>query len=302
MKTVPAMNFPPHDFEELTVIMQQMNLGELDLRVGKKSYHALKKMVEKPQMVATSTIVELSSLVTISPASLTRLAKLLGFHGFHEFRQVFKQSSKQSIDFYSRQAQRIKTNFDSSAKSIIAQQLNSLHQNIDQALQELEESEIEKIVKLLASKRRVFVFGHQQSASIASLFTYGLCLIRDNVQILGPVDYGIATITGQLQRRDLLVLFGSSPYSATTMEIASIAKQQECVVCSFTDSKLSPLLGYSQHSINIPTEGDYFINSLSATNVFVEGILSMVLMELKEKSVNKLKRHEQLLQQFNKKN
>lgn len=299
MKTVTAMNFPPRDFEQLTLIMQQLNLGELDLRVGKKSYHALKNMVENPQTVATSTIVELSNHVNISPASLTRLAKLLGFQGFHGFRQVFKQSSKQSINFYSQQAQRIKTNFDSSAKGIIVQQLDSMHQNINKALEDINDAEIEKIVKLLAYKRRVFVFGHQQSAAISSLFTYGLCLIRDNVQVLGPVDYGIATITGQLQRRDLLVLFGSSPYSPLTMEIASIAKQQECVICSFTDSKLSPLLRYAQHSIKIPTDGDYFINSLSATNVFVEGVLSMVLMELKEKSVNKLKRHEQLLQQSN---
>ena len=163
------MQFPPENFESLRQILILLRNGEIQLDIGKKSFSALVIMVENPDIVATSTIVELSPLVNISPASITRLSKLLGFSGYNAFRQVFKQSSTTKTNYYSQSIQEIVKDNSFTDKELILNQLQSTTKNIRQFLNNTTDEEINKLVNLLAIKRKVFVFGHQQSSAIASI-------------------------------------------------------------------------------------------------------------------------------------
>ena len=96
-----AMRFPPESIEQLRLLSKQLQSGELDLPIGRKIFEALLKMLEQPDVIAVSTIVEISQLLAISPASITRLTKLLGFSGFNAFQKLFKQANSRPTDFYS---------------------------------------------------------------------------------------------------------------------------------------------------------------------------------------------------------
>lgn len=293
------MQFPPKTFESLRQILVMLRHGEVELDMGKKSLLALIKMVECPDKVATSNIVELSKFVKVSPASITRLSKLLGFQGFNNFRKVFKQSGTAKIDYYSQRAEGMVNKASGKSKDFILNQLQSTQNNIQQCLNLINDEDINQAVKLFAIKRKIFVFGHQQSSAIASIFRYGLSLIRNNVQMLGPTEHGIATAVGQIRKGDLLFIISSSPYSQLTVDIASIAAKQECVIIALTDSKLSPLHDHSTVSINVPTEGHYFTNSLAANCILVESLLSLTAIKIGQSAVDKLKQHENLLSQLN---
>ena len=293
------MQFPPENFESLRQFLILLRHGEIELDVGKKSLQALINMVENPDKVATSTIVELADFVKVSPASITRLAKLLGFNGYNAFRQIFKQSATVKTKFYSQLGQGIVNQSKVSPKDMILQQLQTTDRNIQQCLRHTDDESLSKIIKFLAIKRRVFIFGHQQSSAIASIFRYGLSLIRSNVSILGPTEHGIAPAVGQLLKGDLLIIISSAPYSQLTVNIASIAAKLGCEICAITDSKLSPLHDYANTSVNLKTEGHYFTNSLAANCVLVESLLSLTAIEIGQSAIEKLKQHEQLLTQLN---
>ena len=293
------MQFPPENFENLRQFSIMFRHGEIELDMGKKSLSALLIMVDNPDRVATSTISELATFVKISPASITRLAKLLGFKGYQPFRQIFRQSAKIKTDYYSQRAVDIVHSTDFSPKEFLLKQARSTLDNIQQCLQNTTNEEIKKICKLLAIKRNIFVFGHQQSSAIASILRYGLSLIRKNVQMLGPSEHGVATAVGQMREGDLLIIISSSPYSHLTVDIASLASKQGCQIIAITDSKLSPLHERSCASINIATEGHYFTNSLAANCILVESLLSLTAMELGQAAIDKLKQHEDLLSTLN---
>lgn len=293
------MLFPPENFESIRHFLIMLRHGEIELDIGKKSLSALHVMVDNPDRVATSTIVELAVIVKISPASITRLAKLLGFKGYNQFRQIFKQSAKVKTDYYSQRATNIIHSRDFTPKDFMLKQAQSTLNNFQQCLQNTTSEKIEEISKLLAIKRNIFVFGHQQSSALASILRYGLSLIRKNVQMLGPSEHGIATAVGQMCRGDLLVIISSSPYSYLTVNIASLANKQGCQIIAITDSKLSPLHDHAHASINIPTEGHYFTNSLAANCILIENLLSLVAMELGHAAIDKLKQHEFLLSTLN---
>ena len=293
------MNSPLQDFEQLRQYLILLRQGEIDLKVGRKSLTALIAMVDEPDTVALCNIVELAEKTGISPASITRLAKLLGFSGFNPFQQLFKQRAKVPGDYYSTRVKYLVDCEISDPTQVIQQQLQSSVANIEYCLKRLNLQDLERATQLLARTKRVFVFGHMQSSAVASVLRYGLCLIRRNVHFLAQAEQGVAIALGQLRKNDLLVIFSSSPYSNLSVKLASMAKKQGCQLLAITDSTLSPLDDHANCSIHVPTEGQYYTNSLAANCIFIESLLSLTAMELGQRAVERLNQHEVLVADLN---
>lgn len=293
------MKFPPENFEMLRQFLIVLRQGDIELDVGKKSMAALIQMVNDPDSVAINNIVSLAEQTNISPASITRLAKLLGFQGFNHFQLIFKQRTKIPSDYYSQKAKLIVDNKSEDPKSVFETQLTSTLENMRFCINQTSEEDINTGIKLLARSSRVFIFGHKQSSAMANILRYGLCLIRHNVQVLGQYEHGLAIALGQLRKHDLVVIFSSAPYSNLTVDIAAAVKKLGCKVLVITDSFLSPLNDHSTVSVIVPTGGQYYTNSLAANCIFIEGILSLTARELGQQAVNKLQAHEQLMSNLN---
>jgi len=289
------MNFPPENFEQLRQVVLSLKQGKVDLPIGKKSLAALVSMVEEPDIVALNNIVELAKLTHFSAASITRLAKLLGFQGFHQFQLLFKQKSKLPNNFYSEGVKRLIAANDKKPQGLLTQQLAMANDSISQCVTNIDEGSLNQAKILIARQKRVFVFGYRQSSAIANIFRYGLALIRHNVQMLDQAEHGVALAVAQLKSDDLLVLIGSSPYSNVTLKIAALAKKQGCQIIAITDSELSPLNDFSNVAFHIPAAGSYYTNSLVANCFFVESLLSITAVELGQTAINNLQQHERLL-------
>jgi len=301
------MQFPPESFEQLRQIALMLRQGDIDLAIGKKILHALENMVADPQAVAQSNIVLLAKHTKTSPASMTRLAKLLGFQGFNQFQQLFKQKSNTTNHFYSNGVKKLlenkalankagTPNYDQ--KFLLKKQLAQTTVAIEQCIDSISSKSLNKASQLLAKKHRIFIFGYRQSSAIASILRYGLALLRPNVQMLVQADHGVAIALGQLKKDDLLVVISSAPYSNVTVKIAALAKQQQCQLIAITDSHLSPLNDSACTALHLPNSGDFYANSLVANCFFVEGLLSLTAIELGQSAINNLQQHEQLLTQL----
>ncbi len=294
----PIMNFPPEDFEQLRNLVSRLRLGEVELSIGKKSFLALEAMVEDADVVAMSNIVELSDKTQLSAASITRLAKLLGFKGYGQFQLIFKQKSKMANSFYSDGVNRLLAQKHDSVKSLMQHQGMSINQNISQTIAQLDNDHMVNATSLLAKKNRIHIFAYRHSAAIANILRYGLALLRPNVQMLVQEAHGEAIALGQLKKDDLLVVIGSSPYSNVTLKIAAIAKKQQCQILAITDSKLSPLNELATVALTIPSSTHFFTNSLVSSCFLIESLLSLTAIELGNTAVNHIKHHEQLLSQL----
>jgi len=292
------MNFPPDNFEKLRQLTILLRQGEIDLPIGKKSMLALEKMLNDAELVATCNIVELAEKIEFSPASITRLAKLLGFQGFNQLKNLFKQKSKIPTTFYSEKAKRLLNKDKSNPKSIFKEHLQNTVTHAEQFIEKVSEKSLLQASSLLAKKHRVFIFGYRQSSAIANLLRYGLALLRPNVQMLVQADHGVAVALGQLKKDDLLVVIGSAPYSNITLKIATLAKKQQCQILAITDSLLSPLNDSAAVAIQVPTSGYYYANSLVINCFFIESLLSLTAMGLGQSAVNNLQHHETLLSQL----
>jgi len=293
------MKFPPQNFEKLREFLILLRQGEIELDVGKKSLNALIQMVNDPDSVAVNNIVALAEQTSVSPASITRLTRLLGFKGFTQFQKIFKQRAKIPTDYYSQKAIKLSSKGQLSAKVMMQKQLVAAGENMQFCLDNMEQPLIQKAVNLLARSRHVYVFGHKQSSAMANVLRYGLCLIRHSVQNLGQYEHGLAIALGQLRKNDLVVIFGYAPYSNLTVDLAATAHSLSCQVLVITDSTLSPLNDCASVSISIPTVGEYYTNSLAANVIFIESLLSLTAIELGQSAISKLQFHEDLVAKLN---
>jgi len=292
------MNFPPDNFEKLRQLVILLRQGEIDLPIGKKSLLALEKMLNDAELVATCNIVELAEKIEFSPASITRLAKLLGFQGFNQLKNLFKQKSKTPTTFYSEKAKQLLNREKSNPKAVFKDHLQSTVTHAEQFIEQVSEKSLLQASSLLATKHRIFIFGYRQSSAVANILRYGLALLRPNVQLLVQADHGVAVALGQLKKDDLLVVIGSAPYSNITLKIATLAKKQQCQILVITDSLLSPLNDSAAVAIQVPTSGQYYANSLVINCFFIESLLSLTAMKLGQSAVNNLQHHETLLSQL----
>jgi DNA-binding MurR/RpiR family transcriptional regulator len=287
--------FPPTNFNELQKCLALIERGDIRLEISKKNFQALREMINQADYVAKNSISEVAECACISPATLTRLAKLFGYRGFNEFQNIFKDRLEIPCDFYTRKLTELEKLKALSADMMLERQMTHASNNLQACQHNMEQGLLDNIISLLANASRIFIFGHKQSSVLASAMQYGLSLIRNNVQALVQLEHGLAIAIGQLKRADVVVLFASAPYSKITTKISSLLKATPCKVIVITDSDLSPLVNGDNLSVVIPTEGDCFTNSLAANYIFIESTLASIALRDLSRSSKQLIDHETLL-------
>ena len=77
-----------------------------------------------------------------------------------------------------------------------------------------------------------------------------------------------------------------------------IAYAHDLTVIALTDSYASPLAAHSHLVVIMPIEGHYFGNNAASWYIFAEGLLAVVAQCLGDKSIEAIKRREQLIREF----
>lgn len=292
-------SFPPRSFTELRQLPILISRGDVQLPMGKRSYRALCNMLDDPESVAMNNISTLAKALGISPPTLTRISKMLGYSGFPTFQNTFRHHLNEPQRFYSSQAKRSASRKQSSSKEVLQSLAGEAIGNIEKALQHTELEKLETAVDWLATGVRLHLFGYRQSSAIASMMTYSLSMIRDNVQQLGMNGHGLSTGLSQVERNSVVVLFSSAPYSKDALAVARIARRQQARVIAITDSHLSPLTQWSNIALMSPTQSQFYSNSFSGMIFLIETLLTLTARTLGTKAIASLESREELIREIN---
>lgn len=291
---------PPHDL---------VSLGELanQIRLGAKTRAALHVLLAHPENVAFGSITELAQQLGISPSTLTRLAKRLGFIGFAQFQRVFVNSlASQPIAFYSGQASRhlqrgaqcaelSEPDTSQRLERLVAENMA----NIQHSVKQLHTTQLIEAARHIAQAKRVRVHGVRQYSALAQFLVYGLSLIRSDVALLDGCGLGIAEGLAQLEPADVLISASVRPYSQEVLAVHEQAVQAQLSTISFTDHRSSPLASTADYAFLIPFQSSFFSNSISAYFVMAEGLLNQVAWELGQSALEAIQKREQLIAALN---
>ncbi len=290
----------PKTLDQLSELLAQVKAGTSSLKLGPRALNVLDGMVTTPHQAAIYSISQLADTFDVNASTLSRLAKSLGYSGFSELQNIFRDYTANTGRFYSERAGDLcQTGVDQSVEFDLAAQIaNDETSNIGTMLGNLNAETLDGTIELLCSAPKIRTHGLRQSYPIADYLSYGLGMIRDNVAVLSIAEHGIIHGLSQLSPGDLLLTVGCHPYTHSTIMASRIAREQGLELITITDTYSSPLAASAKHTFITPTSGSFFNNSMASSLVLVEILLSLTAKKLGNSALKSLKHYELLVGQM----
>lgn len=296
----PTPMTAPDTLSGLKRLLEAIEAGEAEIRLGKRSRQVLALLIEAPQQAAVSSISELAERLGVNPSTLSRLAQRLGYGGFGQMQDVFRREVTEGQSFYSDQASRLLESADDKERLARLTRLGRQESaNIASLLERIDPDTFEQTVRLLATARRVRVHGMRQFTSLALFMAYGLGMLRPEVAALDASRQGVADALAQLDAGDVLVVASCFPYTRSVLATAEVAARHGISVIALTDSATSPLARVARHSFLVPNHSLFFSNSMCAFMLLAQGLLSEVAGALGEEGLAALKHREAMIAELN---
>lgn len=298
----PRHPLPPESLYDLRELVAFMGANRGQYKLGAKSYAALVKLVNQPKTAAFSSINQLAEQVGVNASTLTRLATRLGYKGFNDLQHVFRQHMATENHFYSSRVEQListsPNNSQAGSLELINQVAGDEAVNIKTMINQLDPASIDKTIHLLSRARSVRTYAQRQFYGLAAFFSYCMGLIREDVSVLGESGHGVPHALAQLNHQDVIIVFGSEPYTRIAVETCRTASANQIPTVVFVDSFGAPLASSAHAVFAIPTAGHFYSNSTAAWVILLEGLLSILARYYGKKALNALSHREQLFHEM----
>jgi len=205
----------------------------------------------------------------VSPPTMVRLARALGFAGYAGFRKPFQEALAR-VHYRPRasalQAAPEAKRIERLAREIAAAQVA----DVQSVLALNPPPKLEAAVAAIAAARRVGFLGVRAPFGIAFQFRYAYNLIARNGVLFDGVGGTVHDQLDALEPGDVLVAISQEPYSTPTVEAVVTAAKRGVTVVAITDSALSPLARNAAHFLLFRADSISFFHSMIAPLALVE--------------------------------
>lgn len=228
----------------------------------------------------------------LKPATLSRLAKKLGYDGWEVLKAEFIHSLNLNRTSYASRAVRLQQH----------QQQTSLYHSVFTTLgRSLEETQamnhnsLAHAVELLDKASQVYVCGFRASFSIAWSIYYVYRLFHQRVTVIDNLANSQQIFTRELSAQDSVLLVSFSPYSRETLQIMEAAQQVGAKIVAITDSPTSPLAQVADCVLLFSTDSASFFPSIVSGMAIAEGLLASLVAKHGEPAVQSIEKSEKYL-------
>jgi DNA-binding MurR/RpiR family transcriptional regulator len=176
------------------------------------------------------------------PASLTRLAKALGYPGWDGLRAALTEARRpaQSAPFSGRTKGR---QGPDSSVMLVADKLEAEAAG----LARISSDTVARAARTLQAAQRIWIAGFRSCRSVAELLNYQLRLFRPDAARLvggsGPDDLDF----GAFRARDAVIVIGFAPYSTASVLSARAARRSGAALIAITDRTTAPMAEGADH-------------------------------------------------------
>jgi DNA-binding MurR/RpiR family transcriptional regulator len=219
--------------------------GSLSRRLAQVAQFCL----NNPEDVAINNIVALARLIGVAPANITRFAKEMGFAGFSELQEVFRQRLIGPRTSYADRMTALAGGgadldldldqpgavFDTFVQSA-THSLLRLHAEIDRAA-------LGRAVDVLADAEAVHVVAARGAFGIGAYALYGLSRVGKRAHLIDNLGAMRAEQAASVGEKDVLLALTFDDYTPETVEVARAVAGRRRQVVAITDNELSPMSG-----------------------------------------------------------
>lgn len=267
--------------------MQIPPAAQLGATLSPQLARAARFVVDHPEEVAVGSLRSLAGKLGVAPATMTRLARSLGFRNYGALRTESAATLVRQGG-YAHRAQRLRDR----ARGGVADPLAALNAAQVAAVQSASnrnrEREIRAFCRALMQGRRVGFLGLRASHALAFHFSYVYGFLFDNGTLLGVAPGSLLDDVYRLAAGDVLVAISVAPYTSSTLDCVARAGGRGVKVLSISDSHSSPIAAHAGHGLAIDTDSPSFFSTMTGLLACVESVVLELALLQGERAVIRL--------------
>ena len=250
---------------------------------------AARYVLDMPEEVALHSMREVAQNAGVQPTTMLRLAKSIGFRGYAEFRDTFRDRLRGANASYAARARQLQTrNAEDGQGKLVEEIISADMANISQTFANASAGEIAAAAETLAHARRISVIGLRKCFPVAFYFHYATRMFRSGVELVQGYAGTFADDLAGLGPEDCMLAISFQPYTRETAEGVQLARQAGVKLVVITDSPVSPLAEGADHVFVVANSSPSFFRSLVAAMSLVQALVAFLVAHGGEEAVEAL--------------
>lgn len=200
--------------------------------------------LEHPNEIALGTVAAVAEAAEVQPSATIRFANALGFNGFSEMQQIFRNHLVERSASYRERIDLLR----GEQRTGQGAPAGVLHQLVGDAVGDLEhleehihETDLKAAVKLIATAKHIHVLAQRRAFPVAGYLAYALSQLELRTHLLDGVGGMLRENLRAVGTEDLLIVASFQSYSPEVVDAAQSCAERGVPVVSITDGPLSPL-------------------------------------------------------------
>ncbi|ULJ74296.1 MurR/RpiR family transcriptional regulator [Rhizobium gallicum] len=238
---------------------------------------AARWLVDHPTEVALLSMREQARRARVPPATLTRLAKRLGFEGFDKLKEVFADSVRERPDSFGGSGEELLARREIAGDGLlICDTVNALQGHLSRFAQPSAIAALAAAADLIMEAKQIFCIGRRSSFPVAYLMHHVGSLLGSPTTLIDGMGGAADDALRSVGPEDALLAVTVNPYTRFTVQAAEFAVSRGAKLVALTDSELSPIAKISQIVIRVRTEIPSFIHTMTPALAAVECLMELV--------------------------
>lgn len=244
-----------------------------------------KVITERYPISALGGIEDIAKRADVSPPTVTRFAKRLGFERFNGFQRAIRsevQDSESSpLALFDRYRQ------DGSEEGI----LTDLAGSVARLEEDPAASAIKQTIELVSATRgRIYCIGGRWSSVAAQYLAFQLATMRGEVHALTPQASGLwVDRLCDVKRSDLLLMYDFRRYQDEMFAVAEIARGRGARIVLITDIDLSPVCEIADITLPVAVATTSPLDTLAPAIAATDAVLAGLVDVYQEHSAKRMR-------------
>lgn len=212
----------------------------------------------------------------VSPATMVRLAKTLGFQGYDELRAAFQEQIETRPQSFLARAEMVRaaqprSRWMHTVQRVIDGELANIHACVSG----ISERDLDAVAGLFAGARRVYVLGLRGMYPSAFFFHYSARTFSDKTVLVDGAGATHLDALRDVGSQDVVLVYTCQPYAKETLRGARLAHDRGAKLVAITDGMLSPAARLATVAFKVDANPATLLSS-AAANMLVTQVLIAV--------------------------
>ncbi|WP_394889960.1 MurR/RpiR family transcriptional regulator [Mesorhizobium sp. AaZ16] len=238
---------------------------------------AARWLLDHPTEVALLSMREQARRAGVTPATLTRLGKRLGFDGFDGLKQRFADSIRGRPKSIDGRAEKVLALPEAEGDgALIGDTIDTIHGHLRELAQPSAIAALAAAADLMMESRQIFCIGFRSSFPAAYLMHHVGSLLGSSMVLIDGIGGTANDALRSVGPGDILLAVTVSPYTRYTIQAAEFVVSRGAKLIALTDSELSPIGKLSEIVIRVRTETPSFLRTMTPTFAAAECLVELI--------------------------